>query len=419
MSRDFLDQVQDAQFFNSTPRGGLSLLPDPDPRPIWCPLISVDDHLLEPSTLFDRVPAAFRDRVPQMDRDGQDRPVWVIDGHRISITGGNAASGRPITEWSELALDYDEIRPGVYDVDRRIADMDTNGVWASLNFPAIPFGFAGSGFSAMSDREAGLVAMQAYNDWILEEWCSPYPDRLIPCQIPWLADPVIGASEIRRNAARGFKAVSFSENPSGLGYPSIYTDHWDEFLGACEETETVINLHVGSSGSVTVTSPDAPIAVPVALFPLNGIQALLDWVFSKVCLRFPGLKITLSEGGASWVPMAIERIRRAHRQREAATYWHAGDPDPEEIVHQNFWFASIEDPSAFRLLDIIGEDRVMVESDYPHNDSSWPDTQALVREQLEHLPSTTIRKICFENAAELYRHPRPPDTMIAQSHFQQ
>jgi predicted TIM-barrel fold metal-dependent hydrolase len=271
----------------------------------------------------------------------------------------------------------------------------------------------------MSDREAGLVAMQAYNDWMFDEWCSPYPDRLIPCQITWLADPAIAAAEIRRNADRGFKAVSFSENPSSLGYPSIYTDHWDVFLAACEETETVINLHIGSSGSVTVTSLDAPLAVPVALFPLNGIQALVDWVFSKVCLRFPGLKITLSEAGASWVPMAIERIRRAHRQREAADYWHASDPDPEGIVHQNFWFASIEDPSAFRLLDIIGEDRVMVESDYPHNDSSWPDTQALVREQLEHLPPATIRKICFENAADLYRHPRPPDAAIARSEFQQ
>jgi predicted TIM-barrel fold metal-dependent hydrolase len=267
-------------------------------------------------------------------------------------------------------------------------------------------------FAGMADRAAGLAAVRAYNDWVVEEWCAAAPERFIPCQVPWLADPADAAVEIRRNAAQGFKAVSFSENPSALGYPSIYTGHWDEYFAACEETDTVLCLHVGSSGAVTCTTVDAPLAVPVALFPLNGIQALVDWVFSKVLLRFPGLKITLSEAGASWVPMAIERIRRAHRQRESADYWTAADPDPEEIVHRNFWFASIEDPSAFRLLDVIGEDKVMVESDYPHCDTSWPETQDLVRGQLAHLPLETVRKVCYENAAALYRHPLPSDEFV-------
>ena len=95
--------------------------------------------------------------------------------------------------------------------------------------------------------------------------------------------------------------------------------------------------------------------------------------------------------------------------------WSATDPHPVELLHRNFWFTSIEDPSAFRMLDLIGEDRVMVETDYPHADSSWPDTQALIRQQLGSLPEPTIKKVCFENAAALYRHPQPPDHLLAAS----
>ncbi len=84
-------------------------------------------------------------------------------------------------------------------------------------------------------------------------------------------------------------------------------------------------------------------------------------------------------------------------------------------MHRNFWFTSVEDPSAFQLLSVIGEDHVMIEVDYPHVDSTWPDTQALIRGELEHLPPATIRKVCFENAAKLYQHPEPPAAIVAAS----
>jgi hypothetical protein len=113
--------------------------------------------------------------------------------------------------------------------------------------------------------------------------------------------------------------------------------------------------------------------------------------------------------------MIVERLRRSYRQRESSTTWSAGDPDPVEVLHRNFWFTSIEDTSAFRLLDIIGDERVMVESDYPHADSSWPETQCLIRRDMGHLDRATIEKICFRNAAALYRHPVPPDDLLALS----
>jgi predicted TIM-barrel fold metal-dependent hydrolase len=398
------------------PRVPTSLLPDPEPRELWCPIISVDDHAIEPPDLFaTRVPAALREQAPVIELDHDGVPYWIVDGTGYAYTTGNGASGRPTSEWVQAPQKYEEFRRGVWDPKARIADMDLNGVWASLNFPSMIWGFAGTRFATMRDPDVGLASLRAYNDWVVDEWCAAAPERLIPCQLTWLADPEIGAAEIRRNADRGVRALSFSENPEGLGFPSIYQSYWDPILAACEETGTVVNLHVGSSGNVQRPCSDSGADVGVALFPVNGLFAMIDWIYAKVPVRFPGVKIAMSEAGVSWVPMAIERLRRAYRHRDTSAVWMPSDGDPVELVHRNFWFTSIEDPSAFRMLDVIGEDKVMVESDYPHYDSSWPDTQAMVRYQLEHLEPATIRRVCFENAAALYGHPLPPDELVASS----
>src|SRR6202012_4994024 len=101
---------------------------------------------------------------------------------------------------------FEQVRPATWQADARVADMDINGIAASLNFPSVAFGFAGQRFLRMPDRDLGLASVQAYNDWVIEDWVGRHPERLIACQIPWLADPEVAAGEIRRNAARGFRA---------------------------------------------------------------------------------------------------------------------------------------------------------------------------------------------------------------------
>jgi predicted TIM-barrel fold metal-dependent hydrolase len=394
----------------------LTLLDDPEPPPVWCPVISVDDHVLEPASLFDRVPERYRDEAPRMiEVDG--RPAWLINGRRFFIHGLDAASGRPVNEAFEPAVRFDELRKGAWDVDARVADMTLNGVWASLNFASATWGFAGKTLSSLPDKDVAVACVQAYNDWMIEEWCGAYPERFIPCQLPYLADAEIAAQEIHRNAARGVHCVSFSENPQGLGFSSIHSGDWEPFFAACAETGTVINLHVGSSGNIQRPSPDSPIPVMTALFPINSVQASIDWVYSKVFLRHPDLKVVLSEGGATWVPMVIERLVRAQRRRAETGYWLATEPHPVDVFREHCWFASVEDPTAFHLLPLIGEDRIMIETDYPHPDSSWPNSQELFRSELDFLPEPTIRKICFETAAALYQHPLPPQDMIEAAGF--
>jgi predicted TIM-barrel fold metal-dependent hydrolase len=397
-------------------RQSVTFLPEPGHRELWCPIISADDHALEPAHLFDgRLPHKFVDMAPHLVEDEEGLPFWVVEDSHIPITIANGSSGRPPREWNNSAQRFEEFRPGVADSTARVTDMSLNGVWASLCFPSLVWGFAGRVFAAMRDPKLGLACVRAYNDWMIEEWCGPQPDRYIACQIPWLADSAVAAHEIEVNARRGFRAVTFPETPDRLGFSSIYSGAWDPFFRACEQTETVINLHVGSSGWVQRPSAESPVEVAVALFPVSGLSALVDWLYARIPLRFPQVKIAFSEAGVSWVPMMLERLDRAYRHVDASGAWSQHDPHPNEVVKRNFWFASVEDPAAFRMLDLIGDDRVLVESDYPHADSTWPDTQALLRSELGHLDRRSIERVAYANAAALYRHPPPPPDWIARS----
>jgi predicted TIM-barrel fold metal-dependent hydrolase len=383
------------------------LLPDPEPREQLHLIISVDDHLVEPPDTFaGRVPGRYADRAPRVIEDEDGRQYWLIDGGLEINVGGNAAAGRsPDASIGGESVRFDEMRRGAWDIDERIKDMDLNGIYASLSFPSTVFGFCGQRFLRMRDPKLGLACMRAYNDWISDVWAAPYPERIIPSQVTWLADPETAAQEIRRNAARGFKAVAFSENPQKLGLPSIHTGDWDPFLAACEETQTVVNLHVGSSSQVSFPSSDAPLDVMSALFSVNSILAAADWVYSKIPLRFPGLKIALSEGGVGWVPMLLDRLDFLAMFPRTTTW--TEDIPPAEVLRRNFWFTTFWDPSAFSQRERIGVEHIMVEADYPHIDSTWPNTQAFIAEQLVGIPPDEARKITCENAAALYRHPLP------------
>ena len=376
-------------------------------------IISVDDHLIEPPDMFDdRMPAALADRAPEVQELPDGKQVWLYEGNIYANVGLNAVVGRPKEEWSMDPARFDEMRPGCFDIDARLEDMDAGGVWASLCFPSLLAGFCGSVFSRSDDPELGLACVRAWNQWHLDVWAARRPERIIPLQIPWLSDPEVAAGEIRMNAERGFRAVSFADVPAKLGLPSLHTGHWDPLLAACEETGTVVCLHTGSGGWAPIPSPDPPFELFPTLFPVCALVAASDWLWSGVCHRFPDLRIAMSEGGIGWVVMLADRAdyvldHSASGQESRA--W-AGELRPSEVLARNFWFCTIDDPgSVDGFLARFGPDHLMVESDYPHADSTWPDTPQVVERNFGHLDPATLRQITAGNAAALFRHPLPPE----------
>jgi predicted TIM-barrel fold metal-dependent hydrolase len=386
----------------------VTFLPEPPRADRKYTVISADDHIVEPPHVFEgRVPAALADRAPRVVEKDDGTQTWVYEGTELPNVGFNAVVGRPVDEWRMEPTRFDEMRRGAWDIHHRITDMDLNGIYASLNFPSFLPGFAGQRLQQVTtDPGLAMAAVRAWNDWHLEEWAGTYPERIIPCQIPWLLDADVGAAMIRENAERGFKAVTFSEEPSALGLPTIHSGYWDPMFRACEETGTVINLHIGSSGSSPSTTADAPPDVAGVLFFAYAISAAVDWLFSLAPVRYPELKICLSEGGIGWVPALLDRLDHMGTYSQMYGTWQS-DLTPSEVLQRNFWFCAVEDQSAFALRDRIGVSHILLESDYPHCDSTWPNTQRVIEEEIGGLPDEDVKKMTWENASLLYRHPVP------------
>ncbi|MCU1380183.1 MAG: amidohydrolase [Acidimicrobiales bacterium] len=386
----------------------VTFLPEPERRPRRFTLISVDDHVVAPPHLFEgRLPAKFVERGPRIIEDADGRQQWHYEGTQPNV-GLNAVVGRPVHEASFEPSRFDEMRKGAWDIDARVHDMNLNGVYASVNFPSALPGFGGQRLQlGTKDPEMARAVVRAWNDWHLEEWTGPHPDRIIPCQIPWLLDPHEAAVMVRENAARGFHAVTFPDAPEKLGLPSLHTGYWDPFMAACEETGTVICLHIGSSSTAPSTAPDAPPDTIGVLFFAYAMFATVDWLYSRIPVRFPNIKICLSEGGIAWVAGLLDRLDHVGRYQEIYGTWEGIELSPAEVLQRNFWFCALEDPSNFQLRHRIGVDNILVESDYPHLDSTWPNTQHIVAESIGGFPEDEIRKITWENASKLFQHPVP------------
>ena len=408
-----IDELAADAGFTQAAKGKFTLLPDPPRAPRWQPIISVDDHIVEPPWVFaNHIAARYGDRAPKVIELPDGSETWEFEGQQLPNVGFNAVAGRPVDEYSFDPTRFDQMRRGAWNITDRLADMSLDGVYASLCFPSFLPGFCGQRLQQLTDDpDFALELVRAWNTWHIEEWAGCDPNRIIPMQLPYLLDPDTAAAEIRANAARGFKAVTFSEAPHMLGLPSLHTGYWDPFMAACEETETVICLHIGSSGTSPSTAPDAPADTVGVLFFGYAMFAACDWLYSKIPVRFPNIKLCLSEGGIGWVAGLLDRLEHVRRYDSMYGTWNDVELSPAETFKRNFWVCAIDDPSAFALRHVIGVENILVESDYPHADSTWPHTQTMLRDQLSGIPEAEVADMCWRNASELFRHPVPASVL--------
>ena len=330
-------------------------------------LVSIDDHFIEPPDMYkNHVPAKWLDEVPKVVRNEQGVDEWVFQGESTSTPFGMAATvGWPREEWGFNPGAFSELRPGCFDVHERVRDMNANGVLGSLCFPSMP-GFCGQLWARVEDKDVARALLQGYNDWHIDEWCGTYPGRFIPLSLPALWDPNEMAAEIHRVAKKGCHAVTFSENPGALGYPSLHSKHWDPFWKACSDENTIVCLHIGSSSKMVVTADDAPINVMITLQPMNLVQAASDLLWSRVLQKFPDLQV----------------LATAHSPSK----------------NKDFPMIFLENRHHLNL------DHITWECDYPHSDSTWPHSPELLAPALAGIPDAEINKITHENAIKLFSY---------------
>jgi len=358
-------------------------------------IISVDDHVVEPPDLWtSRLPAKYQDRCPRVERDtavfnfeggeftyqkgvpgGAECDWWLYDDLVYPFPKLSAASGFETLDVEPVT--FDQIRPGGWKQADRLADMTANHVDASLCFPNVLPRFCGQTFLEREDKELALLCVQAYNNWMIDEWCAgDARGRLIPLTLIPLWDPAAAALEVHRCADKGSFAVAFSENPYHLGLPSIHDKDrfWDPFLTACQETDTVVCMHIGSSSKMPTTSPDAPFSVSSTITFANAMGSMCDYILSGVFVRFPRLRVAYAEGQVGWMPYIIERMDKIWAERGDASFGIDLPEPPSTYIPGHVWGCIFDDEIGLKNRDVIGMDQICFEVDFPHADSTFPHT---------------------------------------------
>ncbi len=357
-------------------------------------IISVDDHVLEPPDLWQsRLPARYRDRGPRVarmkmrygghtqgwveDPDAEWSDVWLYDELVSPLMMLQAAAGfEKLT--TELTT-FDKVRPGAWKPKERLADMDVDNVEAAVCFPNTLPRFCGQAFHERQDKELALLCVRAYNDWMIDEWTAgDARGRLIPLTIVPLWDAELAAAEIRRCAAKGSHAVSFTETPVPLGLPSLYDKDrfWDPFFQACDETETIICMHVGSSSKMPRTAPDAPMVVGMILDWQNAVGSLTDYLLTGTLERFPNIRLAYSEGQVGWMPYLLERIDKVWAEYQGEDFGNMLTNPPSTYTRGRVFGCIFDDETGLRNRDAIGMDQICFETDFPHSQSTWPQSRS-------------------------------------------
>jgi predicted TIM-barrel fold metal-dependent hydrolase len=374
----------------------MSTTPSTPPVDALPAMISVDDHILEPRDLWQReLPPSLRDRGPKVSRErarldfrggrltlergvpeGRWCDVWTFDDLVMPTGMLHAPAGIPPEQQANLPAVYEDFRPGTYDQKARLADMDANHVEASINYPNTFPRFAGQGFADRADKPLALACLQLYNDWMIDDWGGgDGRGRLIPLTLVPLWDAHLAADEVRRCAAKGSYSIAFTENPAKLGFPSLYSGAWDPLWAACEETDTNVSMHIGSSSTMPTTSDDAPLATSMALNSQNAQGSVCDWVFSGSLQRFPKLKLAYAESQVGWMPFQLERMDAVWHEAVGGIEF-LKEP-PSTYVRGRVFGCIFDDQHGLRSRNEVGLGQILFETDYPHQNGTWPNSRAV------------------------------------------
>jgi len=293
------------------------------------------------------------------------------------------------------------MRPGCFDMEARIKDFELNWVDGSLPFPTFPR-FCGQTFYEGDDKDLGLACVKAYNDWMVEEWCEPSRGYNIPiCLIPlWSAE--LAAEETLRNAQRGVRAICFSELPHHLGLPTIHTGYWDPLWAVCNDWGVTVCMHVGSSSTMPMQSPDAPAGASATIGFNNAMASLGDWLYSTRLIKFRKLKIAYSEGQIGWIPYALERADTVWEMHDS--WQHSKDvlPEPPSTYYYGRVFGCFTaDRHGLRNLDAVGPHNICFETDYPHTDTTWPHSKEYVEKILSGNSPEVVYDVLRGNAIRM------------------
>ncbi len=357
-------------------------------------IYSCDDHLdmnaVPPTLWTDRVEAKYEEEVPHVVEHGELK-LWQV---RDRITGVSGPYPEIETALDREGLGDDVFRPS--DPVRRMQDMEQDGIWSSMVYgPTSLFSYG------IEDPTIQLIAIRAWNDWAAEVFNVYMPERLnaFP-EIP-PTSPEDAVAELQRLAKMGHRGACFS------GFEADIRDSaWDLLWAAAAEAKMPISFHIGGGTRFDPRQRDWQIAGFAAVAPMQMDEILATMIFSGALERHPDLKIVLAESGIGWLPYLVARMDATfekhvvpHPERNKITM------RPSELFRRQVFATFEEEPLGSDLIPLLGPDNFMWACDYPHPDSTWPNSRAAIDHALGKLGVDAVRKVTSDNCRTLYNLP--------------
>lgn len=378
-------------------------------------IIDVDTHVTESPDLWtSRAPAKMKDRVPRIETASDGRLSWIVGGTPMLASPGLTATAG-VGNFKNPPKNFEEMHPGAYDANARLKYMDKMGIWAMIMYPNVG-GFGAQEFLKLNDPELMLTCVQIYNDW-QTEWASADSRRLLPITSLPFWDVNAAVKEVRRCAAKGHKGILFTGEPQSLGQPLLGDPHWNPLWEVACELDLPLSFHIGS-GNMELGLLQTKIQaygrmaafteLSVDIFLRNGIQ-LNDLIMSGVLARYPKIKFISVESGIGWIPFALEALDYQFKGNDVAEEHPEFDLLPSEYFARNvyacYWF---EQTAPRRLIDKVGVDNILFETDFPHPTSLYGDeVHARIKGGLSDCEESVRRKILWDNAQKLYKVTAP------------
>ncbi|MCH2172979.1 amidohydrolase [Myxococcota bacterium] len=352
--------------------------------------ISADSHINTPRYLYEEfAPSKFRSRLPVVESTDEG-DFWVFEGtRRPGVVGLSAAAGMKPDEYGVKAVRFDEVRPGSWDTEARVADQDLDKIDAEVIY------YAGMQGDQTQDLELRLVMYQAYNDW-LASFVSGAADRLIGLAAIPVWDVETAKAETERAAKLGLRGAIIPSWSPGEPYVDPI---WDPLWATFQDLSLPVSMHLGARPHWVRLDNCSPAYLSVS--KITMAEPLSIMLLGGPLLKHPELKIVTAEAGIGWLAYMKEWMDNVYKRHRFWTKMEMADL-PSTYFDRQVFSTFQEDRPGIVTRHLIGIDNIMWASDYPHSDTTWPNSQKFIDDQFFDVPADEREKIVSTNAAKLY-----------------
>ena len=368
--------------------------------------ISTDDHVQEHPEVWTRrmSSAKWGDRIPHIVKNGDGAEHWMVDGKPVDLPGV-ALAGAAMPDRAREPQRWADVPAVAYKPRERLEAMDADGVDYSVLYPTVA-GRCGETFASLTDTDLELACVQAYNDFLIEEWAATSPRFVPQCIIP-MAPIAAAVNEIKRAVGKGHRGVVMPSVPMMLKeVPHINEPAWDPVWETCQDLGVPVCFHSGATREIQFPpyegfTPEIAAAMEAITRPVSTVLVTANFMFSRVLDRFPKLKIVFAETSLAWGAYELELSD--HQFERQRLHNEGYKLKPTELFKRQCHFVGWFDTTGLKTRHHIGLNTLLWSTNFPQSTSTWPESQNTISRCFEGIPENERRQVLVDNAAKLYK----------------